>query len=97
VSRQVERRVTLVNVWGLHARTAVLFVKRARGYAAAVTVAADGETVDGKDVMALLTLGAGPGDELLLAADGDDAADAVAGLAALIADGFGEEKSRNNG
>jgi phosphocarrier protein len=47
--------------------------------------------VDGKSILGILTLAAPCGTELQLVADGDDAADALAALADLVADGFGEE------
>ncbi|MBF0169508.1 MAG: HPr family phosphocarrier protein [Nitrospinae bacterium] len=91
MSGDARQRVTVVNPWGLHARSAMRFVKAALPYSASVTVSCDGlEPVDGKEVMSLLTLGAPCGSVLTITASGADADAAVETLAGLVEDGFGE-------
>jgi phosphocarrier protein HPr len=69
-----ERRVTVAIPEGLHARPAALFVKLAGEQPATVTVAKDGaDPVAANSILAVMTLGAGPGDEVVLTADGDGA------------------------
>ena len=51
----------------------------------------DGEEVDAKSILGLLLLAAGQGTRVTLRAEGDDAAEAVDAVAALIADRFHEE------
>ena len=51
-----------------------------------------GETVGGLSIMGILTLGAGQGTTVTIRATGPQAADAVAALARLIADRFGEDE-----
>lgn len=84
------RRAVIVNARGLHARASRLFVETAREHDARVLVSRDGETVDGDSIMDLMMLAAGPGAELLIAAEGPDAQDAVDALAALVEAGFHE-------
>jgi phosphocarrier protein HPr len=86
-----ERKVTICNRRGLHARAAARFVKLAFEFAAEVTVAKNGTTVSGRSIMGLMMLAAGPGTEIELRATGPDAERAVAALAALISGGFDEE------
>jgi phosphocarrier protein HPr len=86
-----ERKVTICNRRGLHARAAARFVKLAFEFAAEVTVAKNGTTVSGRSIMGLMMLAAGPGTEIKLHATGPDAERAVAALAALISGGFDEE------
>jgi phosphotransferase system HPr (HPr) family protein len=51
--------------------------------------------VDARSALDMLTLGAMPGTELVIEAEGDDAEQAVETLAALVASGFGEELKQN--
>ena len=83
--------VVVANAEGLHARPAMQFVDAANQYASSVVVHKDGEQVDGKSVMAMITLGAIPGTVLKIEADGDDADAACAALKKLFDDKFGEE------
>jgi phosphocarrier protein len=85
-----ERRVTIVNELGLHARAAAKFVKLAQSFGANVKVAKDGQQVSGSSILGLMMLAAGPGDEITISAEGSDAGAAVNTLAALVAAGFDE-------
>ena len=75
----------------MHARASAKFVKCAEMFAAQVRVTRDGQTVGGTSIMGLMMLAAGPGTTILIEAEGPDAAEAIAALTALVADGFGEE------
>jgi len=87
------RTVTIVNRRGLHARASAKFV----GAVAAlpegviVTVGKDGNEAAGGSILGLMMLGAAKGDTVEVAVTGPDAATVLAGLAALIEDGFGED------
>ena len=87
----VEREVTIINKYGLHARPAMQFVEMANQYASKVEVSNGSLTVDAKSIMSVMRLGAGKGTVLRITADGDDAQEAVEALAELFANGFGEE------
>jgi phosphocarrier protein len=80
-----ERTVTVVPEDGLHARPASKFVETANEYDAAVEVGRPGEDrVDAASMLAVTGLGAESGDEVHLAAEGDDADAAVEELASIL-------------
>jgi phosphocarrier protein len=88
----VVREVTIVNRKGLHARATAKFVQCAEPFDADIRVTRCGETVGGTSIMGILTLGAAMGSTITLSATGPDAEKAVAALAALVADRFGEDE-----
>ena len=88
----VARDLLIVNRKGLHARATAKFVQCVELYDANVTVTRCGETVGGQSIMGILTLGAGKGTTITVAATGRDAEAAVEALAALVADRFGEDE-----
>ncbi len=73
---------------GLHIRPAEQFVRLAMKFTSEIEVVRESLRVDGKSIMHMLTLGAEPGAELRLEAQGDDAEQAVAALARFIENGF---------
>ncbi len=85
------RTVEIVNARGLHARASAKFVKAAAQFDAEVRVSREGQTVDAQSIMGLMMLGAGPGSEIEIVAEGPDADAAVDGLAQLVADRFDED------
>ena len=89
----LEREVQIVNPRGLHARPAGRFVALAGQFSARVRVRRDGEEVDGRSILSLLMLEAVQGTALTLRARGEEAAEALDALAALIAEGFDERWS----
>jgi phosphocarrier protein HPr len=68
----------------LHARPAGALAVAAARFAAVVTVTAGAKTADAKSVLGVMGLGATSGQEVTVAADGPDAADAVAALIAIL-------------
>ena len=89
---QLSREIAIVNRRGLHARATAKFVQCVETFDAAVTVTRNEETVGGTSIMGILTLGAGIGSTILVAAEGRQAAEALDALAALVADKFGEDE-----
>jgi phosphocarrier protein HPr len=85
------RDVQIVNRLGLHARAAARFVHAANAFRSKVHLSRDGQTMDGKSILGILLLAASQGTHLVISADGDDEATAVAVLAQLVETGFGEE------
>jgi len=77
---------------GLHARPAVKLTKLAKRFEAAVQVrsAANGAWVNAKSPTGMMKLKARHGETLAFAADGSDAAEAVAALIALVERDFNE-------
>ena len=80
----VTRELVVRNKLGIHARPAAMFVKTANRFECDVFVEKDGEKVNGKSIMGLMMLAAGPGSKLHVRAEGEDAARAVAELDALL-------------
>jgi phosphocarrier protein HPr len=87
----VTRTVVIVNREGLHARPADMLARAAIKYQSRIQIVCRNERVDAKSTLNLLVLGATPGTELVIEADGDDAEQAVEELATLVTNGFGEE------
>ena len=88
-SRRIE--VEICNRKGLHARASAKFVKRAEQFDAEVRVTRGHETVGGTSIMGLMMLAAGIGTTIVIEADGTEAEQALAALAALVAERFGED------
>lgn len=88
---QISRTVLITNKRGLHARASAKFVTLASGLPAQVEVRKDGSSVTGTSIMGLMMLGAAMGDSIEISASGDGADAAVAQLAALVENKFGEE------
>ena len=88
----LEQQVTVLNAYGIHARPAAMFVKVAGRYTSDIKVERDGMQVSGKSIMGLLTLGSEQGTELVLLADGEDAAEAIEALVDLFTRKFDEEE-----
>lgn len=76
----------------MHARASAKFVKMAAGFDAEVRVSKDGQTVDARSIMGLMMLAAAPGCSIEIAAEGDEAEQAVAALADLVAARFDEDE-----
>jgi len=79
------------NKLGIHARPAAMFVKTANRFDCDIFVEKDGEKVNGKSIMGLMMLAAGPGSKLTVSAEGRDASQALAEIETLIKRKFDEE------
>jgi phosphocarrier protein HPr len=88
----ITRELPIINRKGLHARATAKFVHCVEQFDAQVTVSRCGETVGGQSIMGILTLGAGIGSTILIAATGAQAQAAVDAIAALVASRFGEDE-----
>jgi phosphotransferase system HPr (HPr) family protein len=87
---KLSRTVWVINSQGLHARRADLIVKAAARFQSNIEIVKGHERVDAKSILAIFTLAALPGTELVIEADGPDAADAVAAVCELFERGFDE-------
>ena len=87
-----ERTVEIINERGLHARASAKFVKLAASFDAEVTVSKDGATVDARSIMGLMMLAAGPGSNIHIVAEGDEADAAAEALAELVSNRFEEDR-----
>ncbi|HVG21036.1 MAG TPA: HPr family phosphocarrier protein [Blastocatellia bacterium] len=90
-----ERRVTISNRLGLHARAAARLVRRATQYTSQIELEREdtGNAADGKSILSVLLLAASRGTCLIIRADGDDEQPAVDAIAELVEQKFGEEVS----
>ena len=84
------RELVVRNKQGIHARPSSQFVKLASRFACDVFIEKDGELINGKSIMGLLMLAAGPGSTLRLICEGEGAQAALDELVALVDSGFGE-------
>jgi phosphocarrier protein HPr len=91
MSAAATRRLVITNRRGLHARASAKFVKCAERFDASIRVMRDGQEVGGTSIMGLMTLAAVPGSAIEVTAEGPEAKAALDALAALVAEGFGEE------
>ena len=70
---------------------AALAAAAGRNAALAATDAAADTVADGASIFSMMTLAAGQGAELVLQAQGEQAADVLTALQTLVAGGFGEK------
>jgi phosphocarrier protein HPr len=80
----LSRDLTVANRLGIHARPAAMFVKIASRFHSEILVEKDGERINGKSIMGLMMLAAGPGSRLRLQVSGEDAQDALRALEELV-------------
>jgi len=85
------KELTVLNKLGIHARPAAMFVKTANRFTCDIFVEKDGEKINGKSIMGLMMLAAGPGSKLTVHAIGADASKALAEIEGLIKRKFDEE------
>ena len=80
-----ERTITVASSVGLHARPASLFSQAAAKAGLPVTLTnAAGKTVNAASILGVLSLGIGHGENVVIAADGDGADEALDSLTELL-------------
>ena len=79
----IEKKYTIENQLGLHARPAALFVQTAHKFESRIRVIKEGQEVDGKSIMGILTLAAEKGCELTIIFEGPDEEAAASKLAGM--------------
>jgi phosphotransferase system HPr (HPr) family protein len=85
-----EITLTVRHEVGLHARPAAVFVQTAKQYASDIRVTHGEREANAKSILTVLALGANQGAVITIRAEGEDAEQALAALAALVEDNFGE-------
>ncbi len=80
-----EITLTVIDPSGLHARPAAKFVQAASRFTSRIVIRQDGREADAKSLIALLGMTIRPSSQIELAADGPDADEAIAALAAELA------------
>lgn len=86
------RDMPIVNKKGLHARATAKFVQCVENFDCDIYVSRCGETVGGTSIMGILTLGAGIGTTITVAAIGAQAEQAIEAITTLVANRFGEDE-----
>lgn len=85
-----EVEVKLINATGIHARPATLFVKEANKFSSEIKVIKGEKEINGKSMIAVLSMGAVKGDIIKISANGEDEKEAVEAIKQLIENKFGE-------
>ena len=81
---RIEQEIIIRNSQGLHARPAAIFVQIASKFDSSVQVAKDDDLVDGKSIIAILSLGATQGSRVRLILEGEDSKNALEELQAFL-------------
>lgn len=88
----IEKTVTIKNKLGLHARAAVKLMNLANRFNSNVKITKDGNEVDAKSILGILTLAAVKGSKITLKVSGKDEYNALDALIELIENKFEEEE-----
>lgn len=88
----LEKKIVIVNKLGLHARAATQLVQLANNFAATVTLQLGDKQASANSVLGLMMLEGNQGKELTVSSEGEDAAEALAAVEALIAGRFNEQE-----
>jgi len=88
----IRKEVPIINKLGLHARAASHLVKTASDFKSRITVEKAGSSANAKSIMGLMLLAAAKGQTVIVTADGEDEALALAAVEALIRNRFHEEQ-----
>lgn len=79
-----ERQFDIRNETGLHTRPGNEFVKAAKGFSSAISIAKDGKTVDAKSLLKIMKLNIIKGDRITLSCEGNDEVEAMDSLALCL-------------
>lgn len=93
MSSTAEKVVTVSNAMGIHMRPADLLSRTASRFQSQIEIEKDGQVIDCKSIISILTLGARQGANLNIKASGVDAEEAVEVLVELFESGFDESDS----
>lgn len=88
---EVTEEITVTNRLGIHARPAAAIVQRVLSFESDVHFTFNGNRVNAKSIMGLLTLAATRSSRLMVHCKGKDAQEALDAVKELFASGFGED------
>lgn len=88
----IDRNLAIRNKLGLHARAAVKFVNLSNRFRSSVKIVKDGNEIDGKSILGILTLAATKGTPIRLVVSGKDEEAAMGALVELVDNGFDESE-----
>ena len=86
------KKLEIKNKLGLHARAAALLVQTVNRFEAEVKISKDGQVVNARSIMGVLTLAATQGSSIHVEARGKDAEEAVRAVEKLIEKKFFESE-----
>lgn len=84
----ISDQVVVTNEHGLHARPAGRLAQEAQTFAADIQLVHQDQIVDAKSILDVLTLAAGPGEQLEIRTSGSDAAEALKAMVTLFNNKF---------
>lgn len=85
------KTIEIKNKLGMHARPAAKLVGISSQYKSEIFFERNGQVVDGKSLLSILTLACPRGSMITIRAEGADAHEAIEELEKLIEDKFGED------
>lgn len=86
----IEKKITIINKLGLHARAAAKLVNTASAFSSNIQITKNDKSVDAKSIMSVMILAASKGTELSISCEGSDEQQAMTAIEDLINDYFGE-------
>ena len=86
----IKTHTTINNKLGLHARASAKLTKLAGSFPCDVFMSRGERRINAKSIMGVMMLAAGKGSKVTIETAGEDEAEAMTALLALIADYFGE-------
>lgn len=86
----LQQDAVIINKLGLHARASAKFTQLASSFKCEVMLSRNGRRVNAKSIMGVMMLAAAKGTTINIETKGEDEADAMRALQALISDYFGE-------
>ncbi len=90
---KISKRLEIKNRLGLHARAAALLVQTVSRFSSEVKISKDGQVVNGRSIIGLLTLGAAKGSRVRVEAKGNDAQESFKAIEELFEKRFDEGES----
>ena len=87
----VELETTIKNRAGIHARPSALIAQTAIKFASRIYLEKEGNRINAKSIMGIITLAASFGAKIKIIADGADEQEAVKAIAELFESDFNEE------
>lgn len=89
---RLEKTFVIINKLGLHARAATQLVQLTNSFAATVTLHLGDKQASANSVLGLMMLEGNQGKEVTVVSEGEDAAEALAAVEALIVGRFNESE-----
>lgn len=86
----LSKEVVIINELGLHARSAAKIAAIASNAESHVHLSRDGESVDARSIIDMLTLACGKGVRITIRVDSGKDTEILSKIVGLVEDGFGE-------